>query len=65
MAIALYVDYPIVMENVMSLIKIAILCGPKTNLQNAWLKSKGLGPKSNIPLAEGIDSSIPKSDNAG
>lgn len=47
----------------MSLIKVAILSGPRTNLQDAWRKSKGLGPKSNIPLAEGIDSQVTKADN--
>ena len=33
--------------------------GPHSNLPNAWKQKKGMGPNSNIPLAYGLDSSLP------
>ena len=43
----------------MSIIKLALIQGgPHSNLPNAWVDSKKLGNKSNIPLATGINSSF-------
>jgi hypothetical protein len=38
----------------MSLFKLAIESGPRTDLPNAWKVKKGMGPNSNIPLAKGL-----------
>lgn len=43
----------------MSIVKLAILSGPHSNLPSAWNMSKKLGQKGNIPLAKGINSSVP------
>jgi len=37
-----------------SLIKLAIEGGPHSDLPNAFKVRKGMGPKSNIPLAKGM-----------
>ena len=33
--------------------------GARSNLPNAWINSKNLGNRSDIPLATGINSSFP------
>ena len=44
----------------MSIIKLAIIQGgPHSNLPNAWANNKKLGQKGNVPLAKGINSSLP------
>jgi hypothetical protein len=43
----------------MSLIKLAIQGGAHSNMPNAWRNSKKLGIKGNIPLTQGLNSSLP------
>lgn len=44
----------------MSIVKLALIqSGMRTDLPNAWFNSKKLGAKSNVPLAKGINSSLP------
>lgn len=38
----------------MTLVKLAIESGPRTDLPNAWKVKKGMGPNSNIPIAKGL-----------
>lgn len=38
----------------MSLVKLAIESGLRTDLPNAWKVKKGMGPNSNIPIAKGL-----------
>lgn len=48
----------------MSLIKLALIeSGQRTDLPNAWQNNKKLGVKGNIPLAKGINSSLPSVPN--
>jgi hypothetical protein len=38
----------------MSLVKLAIESGLRTDLPNAWKVKKGMGPNGNIPIAKGL-----------
>jgi hypothetical protein len=42
----------------MSLIKLTIQGGAHSNMPNTWHNSKKLGTKGNVPLAQGLNSSL-------